>query len=100
MCRGNDHFGLFPGKLFTEFQLKGKFILFGRRKMTFHSTNKGPGTQGDVIEIFLSHFWVDIPVVITIGHANQIASMVNIHSPILSGFVPTFVRGIGTKGQQ
>mmetsp|Transcript_35301 Transcript_35301/g.101713 ORF Transcript_35301/g.101713 Transcript_35301/m.101713 type:complete len:128 (-) Transcript_35301:635-1018(-) len=96
----NNHFGLIPRQFFSQFQLESKFILLFGTQMAFHGSDKGPSTQGNVIQILLTSFWIDITIIIAVGHADQITRVVNVHSPVLSGFVPTLVRRIGTESQQ
>mmetsp|Transcript_19743 Transcript_19743/g.37428 ORF Transcript_19743/g.37428 Transcript_19743/m.37428 type:complete len:286 (-) Transcript_19743:136-993(-) len=101
MHRLDHHFRLLFRQLFLNFFLKVFFVFFHRTEMTLHGTDKGPSTQGNVIQIILPFFFRRSRlVVVGIGHAYQITRVVNVHTPILSCFVPALVGRIGAEDQQ
>ena len=94
----NDVLGLGFWQLFKQFLLVGLFVLFFRRKVTLHGPDKTPCAMSNMIQVSLTLCRRNSStVIVRVGHADKVPSMVDIHSPILSGFVPALVRRAGTK---
>ena len=94
----NDHFGLFLGKLFVKLNLEGLLVFLFRGQVTLHGANKGPSAKSNMIQISLALLRRNSSVVIvSVRHTDEIASVVNVHSPVLSSFVPTLVGCVGSE---
>ena len=94
----DNGFSLLGGQLLVEFLTKVNLIFFGRTQVSFHASDKGPGTFGHMGQIGLTLFRTHTrTVVIGIGHAIQVTGVINVHSPILAGFVPSLIGRVGTK---
>ena len=84
----------FLEELFSEIIL----IFPLRRQVTLHGSDKCPSGQAKCFEIFLTLLLRNGRAVVErVSHANKVTCVINIHSPILSGFVPSLVGRICAK---
>ena len=92
---------LLGGKLLIQLGTElGLILLFGA-EMTLHGTNKGPSAKSDVVEIIGTLSGGGTRGVIEgVGHANKIAGVVDVHTPVLTGLVPALVRRVGTEDEE
>mmetsp|Transcript_85388 Transcript_85388/g.246812 ORF Transcript_85388/g.246812 Transcript_85388/m.246812 type:complete len:275 (-) Transcript_85388:16-840(-) len=94
-------FRLCIGQFIKEFFLKIVLIVVGRQ-VAFHTPHKSPCTQSKFRQIFsalvrLCRFGVIVP---SNRHAKHISGSIDIHSPVLAGFVPSRIASVGAKDKQ
>jgi len=69
--------------------------------VTLHGTDKRPGADREALEVRLSGFGRNVRAVVErVTHTDKITCVVDVHSPVLSGFVPSLVGSVGTEHQQ
>ena len=97
----NNLLRLLGGKLLVQLGTElGLIFLFGA-EMALHGTDEGPGAQSDVVEIIGTLFGGGaVGVIKCVGHTNKIAGVVDVHTPVLTGLVPTLVRRVGAEDEK
>lgn len=89
------------GQSLIKFQSEGGLILPFWRQMALHGTNKGPCADREALEVRLAFLRRDLRAVIKgVTHSDEITGVIDIHSPVLSGLVPSLVGSVCTEDQQ
>mmetsp|Transcript_46300 Transcript_46300/g.122218 ORF Transcript_46300/g.122218 Transcript_46300/m.122218 type:complete len:200 (-) Transcript_46300:246-845(-) len=93
--------GLRCRQTFEKLATEILFVFAFGRQMPLHGADKAPGRETQRLQILGALFGRNGGIVIKAGsHADQIAGVVNVHSPVLSRFVPTLVGRVGTEDEQ
>lgn len=88
----NDRRGLPLRQPLVQFGLEVGLVFRFRAQMSLHRSDKRPSAEADSLEVCLSLLVRDArAVVVGVRHSVQVAGVVDVLSPVLSGFVPTLV---------
>mmetsp|Transcript_22030 Transcript_22030/g.47897 ORF Transcript_22030/g.47897 Transcript_22030/m.47897 type:complete len:299 (+) Transcript_22030:400-1296(+) len=97
----DDGLGLCLWQAFVELGLEGVLVLGFGAEVAFHGSDKGPGAQTEAFQVGLPlRIGYSGLVVVGLAQSDQIAGVVDVFSPVLSGFVPSLVGSIGSENEQ
>mmetsp|Transcript_1493 Transcript_1493/g.3119 ORF Transcript_1493/g.3119 Transcript_1493/m.3119 type:complete len:285 (+) Transcript_1493:801-1655(+) len=97
----DDGIGLALGQSLVEFQSEGSFVFPFRRQMTLHGANKGPGADRKSLQISFAFIGRNQGAVVEgISHSHKITGVIDIHTPVLSGFVPSLVGLVSSENEE
>ena len=98
---GDDLLGLLGRELLVQLGAELRLILFLGTQVTLHGPNKGPRAEGDVVEVVGALFGADTAGVIkSVGHTDKVTGVIDVHTPVLPGLVPTLVRRVGSEDEE
>mmetsp|Transcript_16597 Transcript_16597/g.34180 ORF Transcript_16597/g.34180 Transcript_16597/m.34180 type:complete len:271 (-) Transcript_16597:837-1649(-) len=96
-----DCLSLLGFKSLEEFGLEVFLVFPFRGQVTLHGSDKGPGALGEPVEVSLALLGGGLGIVVEGGsHAHKVAGVVDVHSPVLSGLVPSLIGLVGAEDQQ
>jgi hypothetical protein len=85
-------------QLLLELLLKSFFIIPFRGEVALHGSDECPGAQSETIEIIIDLFGcTSSTIIVGISKSDKVTSVVNVHTPVLTSFIPTLVRSIGAE---
>jgi len=97
----DDLLGLLRRKLLVQLGTELGLVLLLGTQVALHGPYEGPRAQGDVVEVVGALLGADtVGVVEGVGHPDKVAGVVDVHAPVLSGLVPTLIRGVGSEDEE
>mmetsp|Transcript_6937 Transcript_6937/g.10160 ORF Transcript_6937/g.10160 Transcript_6937/m.10160 type:complete len:202 (+) Transcript_6937:788-1393(+) len=97
----NNHFSLLLRKLLKKLCSELSLVLFLWGKVTLHGSYKGPGAECYVVQVFCTLLGRNACAIVKdVGHTDEITGVVDVHTPVLTSFVPTLVGTVGTEDKK